>query len=46
MTDSVPEGLMQRLVFSDEAVVENDIPPRIAPDLPVVLTPDEDRTSG
>jgi hypothetical protein len=33
---------MQRLVFTEEPVIEADVPPRIPPDLPVIFPPDED----
>ncbi len=45
MSNTVPEGMMQRLVFTDEAVPEADVPPRIPADLPVIFPPDEDGTA-
>ncbi len=39
MTFTVPDGLMQRLVFTDDAVSPDQVPPRIPADLPVVFSP-------
>jgi len=42
MTNFVPEGMMQRLEFSDETVEEKDVLPRIPADLPVVFSPGDE----
>ncbi|WP_269810613.1 hypothetical protein [Kineosporia rhizophila] len=41
MTFPVPEGLMSRLVFTDEPVPEDEVVPRIPADLPLIFTPEE-----
>jgi hypothetical protein len=41
MTFEVPDGLMSRLVFTDEAVPPDEVVPRIPADLPVVFSPED-----
>ena len=42
MSNSVPEGMMERLEFSAEDVPEKDVLPRIPADLPVVFSPGDE----
>jgi hypothetical protein len=47
VTFTVPDGLMQHLVFTDDAVPPDQVPPRIPADLPVVFSPgDDEERSG